>query len=186
LSVGGGGAIRFRGRTVCIISLSVTQFLPDIFQLKNAVLEHYGTETEKIQCQVVKNHLKGQVRAVGDMIFDSMGVTNNYELNRFMTTLSQLSFPSSNTSLEMGYRKLRQNRSTIIQYGNKHVILCQHLERVLDTQNQKWIEGLNSDTIRQALLRGRFSTLDFYDLLTYACESENAGLQPATRTTGKP
>jgi hypothetical protein len=51
----------------------LTQFLTDISQLKSAVLEHYGTKSEKIQCQVVKNYLKGQVRAAGDRICESMG-----------------------------------------------------------------------------------------------------------------
>jgi hypothetical protein len=97
----------------------LTQFLTDISQLKSAVLEHYRIESEKIQCQVVKYHLKGQVRVAGDRIFESMGATNYFKLDRYLTTLFQMSFPSSNTALEQGFRKLKQGRSSIIQYGQK-------------------------------------------------------------------
>jgi hypothetical protein len=100
----------------------LTQFLTDISALKTAVLEHYGTETEKVQCQVVKSHLKGQVRAAEDRIFDSMSVTMQYDLDRYMTALFQMSFASSNTALEQGFKKLRQSRSTMIQYGQKHIL----------------------------------------------------------------
>jgi hypothetical protein len=157
-------------------SEELTEFLTNISALKSAVLEHYGMETEKVQCQVVKNHLKGQVRAAGVRIYDSMSVTMHYDLDRYMQTLFQMSFPSSNTALEQGFKKLKQSRSTMIQYGQKHIIYCDHLERNLDSQNQKWIEGLNSETIKQALLRGRFSSLEFQELLTYAYELEHAEL----------
>jgi hypothetical protein len=163
-------------------SEELTDFLTNISALKSAVLEHYGMETEKVQCQVVKNHLKGQVRAAGDRIYDSMSVTMHYDLERYMQTLFQLSFPSSNTALEQGFKKLKQSRSTMIQYGQKHIIYCDHLERNLDSQNQKWIEGLNSENIKQALLRGRFSSLEFQELLTYACELEHAGLHTQPQT----
>jgi hypothetical protein len=47
----------------------LTDFLVEISSLKSAVLEHYGMEPEGIQCQIVNNHLKGQIRATRDKIF---------------------------------------------------------------------------------------------------------------------
>jgi hypothetical protein len=85
----------------------LTDFLTNISALKSAVVEHYGMETEKIQCQIVNNHLKGQVRAAGDRIYESMSVTMQYDLERYMQTLFQMSFPSSNTALETGFKKLK-------------------------------------------------------------------------------
>jgi hypothetical protein len=106
-----------------------------------------------------------------------MTLTSDYDLERYMHHLFQMSYPSSGAALEGGFGGLKQSHSTMIQYVQRHITFCEYLDRNVNTQNQKWIEGLNSDNIKQALLRGRFSTLDFQELLTYACELEHAGLQ---------
>ena len=98
----------------------IVLFLDNQSKLMRAIEDIYGDETERTKIQVALNQMDDKLRSDGDVVYDRCKEGGFFDLETFMRGLMKMNFPAPRSSLDMGFKSLRQNypeRSTIVEYG---------------------------------------------------------------------
>ena len=122
-------------------------------------------------------HFVGNVKISGDQVLAMMTETGMYDLSRFCDRVFKLSFPSYETSLTCGFRKISQQYptpTTIVGYARRFRVFTDKLEIKIKSNFLKFIEGLTNSDVRNSLLRYPYGTLEFNELVEYAVGLQNS------------
>ena len=146
------------------------------FFLARVVEEFYGDENPELQIKIALLALGDNLRTDADFIFSGFRDLRHFNLDDFFTALFKLSFPAPLSTLDLGYRKLTQNfpdKSSIVEYSRKFRTFVKMLGLNLETQINKFLDGLADLEVRLTLRKNNLEDMDFRGVVTLAVNVKN-------------
>ena len=155
----------------------VVNFVLSLNSLQSSIRDFFGSEDDHTKILCANAHFLGNIKITGDQILEIMGDNGEYDFEVFFEKVFKMSFPSPDTALDCGFRKISQNYptpTTIVGYARRFRVFVDKLGLKLRSQYLKFIEGLSNSEVRASILRYPYHTLAFNDLVEYAVGLENS------------
>ena len=166
-------------------SNDVVEFVLAMSSLQSSIEEYFGEEDEHTKVLCANAHFVGNVKISGDQVLSMMSDEGLHDLSIFCDRVFKYSFPSYETSLTCGFRKISQQYptpTTIVGYARRFKVFTDKLEIKLKSHFLKFIEGLSHSDVRNSLLRYPYGTMSFNQLVEYAVGLQNS--LSATKMSG--
>ena len=165
----------------------IVKYVDGQSNLSNAIKEYFGRETSQLKIQIAIFHMGEELKKDAQFVYDNMKTIAHFDLDQFFTGLFEMNFPSPNSSLQLGYSKLTQNfptKRTIIEYARTFRCFVNMLKWELNTQINKFLEGLSCADVKSALRRHKLGGMAFNDLVSLAVDiNNNLNLEKNTSRT---
>ena len=156
--------------------LDIVSYVDAQSKLQNSIEEFYSEEDDEFQIKVALLALGENLRTDADFIFSGFRELGHYSLEDFFTALFKLSFPAPLSTLDLGFRKLTQNyptKSSIVEYSRKFKTFVRMLGLNLETQINRFLDGLADGEVRMTLRKNNLEEMDFRGVVTLAMNIQN-------------
>ena len=154
----------------------IVKYVDGQSNLSGAIKEYFGRETNQLKIQIAIFHLGEELKKDAQFVYDNMKTLAQFDLDQFFEGLFEMNFPSPNSSLQLGYSKLTQNfptKRTIVEYARTFRCFVNMLKWDLNTQINKFLEGLTCSDVKSALRRHKLGGMAFNDMVSLAVDINN-------------
>ena len=152
----------------------IVNFLDALAKLESIIRDLYSEETEQLKVQIALNQLGDKIRSDGDAVYESMGEAGDYDLGEFFRGIYRMSYPAPQSTLDLGFRNLKQGGGTVSEYARKFRTVVGLLGYNLTTFTFKFIDGLTNAELRQAIRRQNIEGMEFQELVALISSINNS------------